>query len=40
MHESVGASSSLGFIWNHRKVMLDILTSKNNWISGLVNSVK
>lgn len=40
MHEFVGASRGLGFIWNHRKISLDILTSKNNWISGLVNSVK
>ena len=40
MHESIGASRGLGFIWNHRKISLDILTSKNNWVSGLVNSVK
>ena len=40
MHESVGASGGLGFIWNNRKVSLDILTSKNNWISGLAHSVK
>ena len=30
MHDSVGASGSLGFIWNHRKISLDILTSENN----------
>ena len=40
MHESLGASGGLGLIWNHRKINLDILISKNNWISGLVNSVR
>ena len=40
MHESVGASSGLGVIWNHRKISLDILSSNNNWICGLVNNIK
>lgn len=30
MQESLGASRGLGFIWNHRKVTLDILSTNNN----------
>ena len=40
MHESLGASRGLGFIWNQRKVTLNILSTNNNWISGLVTSLK
>ena len=40
MQEYVGASGGLGVIWNHRKVTLNILKSNNNWINGLVKSVK
>ena len=40
MFESVRASGGLGFILNHRKILLEILTTKNNSLSGLVSSVK
>ena len=40
LQEVVGASRGLGFIWNHRKVTVDILNVRNNWISGTVKSLK
>lgn len=40
MQESVGASRGLGFIWNHRRVTLEILSMNSNWISGVVTSMK
>ena len=40
MHESVGASGGLGVIWNHRNIILNILSSHNNWICMSVNSIK
>ena len=40
LQEDVGAYGGLGFIWNHKKVSVDILKVNNKWISKIVKILK